>query len=122
MGLIQQVVLVLTLGVAMAGADSRWAVRYNPNVMERVAHVRRMEVVPCMAAHPTYPLGTWLLIEGVDTGIREACRVTDVSHPRDRARHIRTRRIELSYAASLRICKRGWSGAARDCKVLVREL
>jgi hypothetical protein len=75
--------------------------------MERVARNRDMPQEQCMVSSPIHPLGTWLWVYGKNTGNLELCFVTDISHPRDRERHIRTRRvIELGYNEALRMCGR----------------
>lgn len=94
--------------------------RYDPGVFGEVARNRGMSIVPCMASHPTLPLGTWIEVEGpVGTDI---ARVTDTSAPKDRERHIRTRRIEFSYGCSRHICGQHWQGAAAECPVSWRTL
>lgn len=115
-----QAAAALALGAAMAGADVRYAVRYDPGSMERVSANRNMPIVGCMLAHPTLDLGVWVLVEGAQTGVRRRCRVTDTSQPQDKARHIRTRLIELDDASARAICPRGWQGKRSECKVLVR--
>ena len=82
-----------------------YAPRYAPGVMERVARNRHMSIVPCMVSSPVLPLGTWVIVHGKNTDRVLECRVTDVSHPRDKARHLRTKRvIELGYASAEAIC------------------
>lgn len=103
----------------MVGADVRYAVRYDPGGMEHVSEVRKLPIVDCMFAHPTLPIGTWAFVEGAQTGVRRRCRVTDTSQPQDKARHIRTKLIELDYWSSLAICPVGWQGARRECMVRV---
>ena len=82
-----------------------YAPRYDKNVMERVAHKRHMTIVPCMVSSPYYGLGTWVYVWSHNKKILRHCRVADVSHPRDRERHIRTKRIvELSYEMAIELC------------------
>lgn len=82
-----------------------YAPRYDPGVMERVAHNRRMAVVPCMVSSPYYGLGTWVYVWSQNKKILRHCRVTDVSAPQDAPRHKRTRRIvELSYELAAELC------------------
>lgn len=110
--------LVVTLTSAPNPPRETWfAVRYNPGVMERVSRNRKLPVVDCMLAHPTLKIGAWAWVEGQKTDVRRRCRVTDTSHPRDRARHIRTRRIELDYESSRAICGGWWKGKATECPV-----
>lgn len=97
-----------------------YAVRYAPGLMERVSERRGMEVVGCMVASPTHPLGAWLTITG-PTGTRLRCRVTDTSQPRDRARHIRTKRIEVDYKSGFVLCGQQWQGKASECPVSIDD-
>lgn len=120
--MIRALLLLAILVHAIGGHDTppeptHWAVRYNPGVMERVSRNRKLPIVSCMLAHPTLAIGTWVEIEGITTGRKERCRVTDTSHPRDKARHIRTKRIELDYASSRRLCGSRWKGKASECPV-----
>lgn len=100
-------ILQLAMVLAMCGADCQVGVapRYAPGLMERVADNRGMAHAACMVSSPTYPLGTRLMVYGVATHTLLDCVVTDVSHPRDRARHIRTRRVvELGFIEAVRLC------------------
>jgi hypothetical protein len=97
---------LLTL-LALLGGEcvEGYAPRYSPGVMERVARTRDLEPVGCMVSSPTYPIGTWLYLYGKNTAALRYCRVTDVSAPKDRARHLRTKRVvELSYEAARDLC------------------
>lgn len=120
MGLVAHAALALALGAALVGADVRYAVRYAPGIFEQVAERRGIEPVSCMVAHPTEPIGTWLIVEGVRTGVRLRCRVLDVSAPADRARHIRLKRIEVDPASGAKLCGAQWHGKASECMVRVR--
>ena len=79
-----------------------------------------MPVVPCMVASPTLPIGSWIWIWGPNTHTLRHCRVTDTSEDRDRARHIRMRRVELGHSEAISLCGRA---AMRDrpeqCKIIV---
>lgn len=108
----------MSLGAAMMGAETRYAVRYNPGVFEAVAARRGMDVQPCMIAHPTAPIGSWLLVEGK---VRLKCQMVDVSAPQDRARHIRLKRIEVDPKSGALLCGAEWQGKASECKVLVKS-
>jgi hypothetical protein len=95
--------VVLYGGEVMSGV----APRYSKGVMERVSRNRDLPLAGCMVSSPYYDVGEWVLVYGVNTDRALRCRITDVSHPRDRARHIRTRRVtELSYEAALALCGR----------------
>jgi hypothetical protein len=122
---VEQLLLLLAAWAAM-GADiySGFAPHYSPGLMQRVARNRDMSVVACMVSSPRYKLGTWLVVIGLNTGNVERCRVTDVSHPRDIARHRRTKReVEFSFETALRMCG---AKAIRDrperCPVIVVNL
>ena len=118
--MIRSLLAVALLALATSSAperETRFAVRYAPGVMERVSRNRKLPIVDCMLAHPTLPLGQWVWIEGQTTGAGRRCRVTDVSHPRDKARHIRTKRIELDYTSSAALCGAKWKGKATECPV-----
>lgn len=96
---------------------------YSEGVMEQVARNRGMPIQDCMTSSPRYPIGTWVLITGQETGVSEECIVTDVSHPRDRARHLREgTEAELSYQAAKRICGETRNGRPKNCRVRVRLL
>lgn len=116
MSLAVKALLILALG---AGGDTRWAVRYDPGGMARVAQRRHLPITPCMFAHPTLPIGTRVRILGLRTGHAELCDQVDTSEAIDRARHIRLKRIELGYDEALRICGKSWGGAAVECPVSV---
>ena len=108
--------LILALGVW----HPAYAVRYDPGLFGQVARNRGMAIVPCMAAHHSLPLGTWIEAEG--PGGRVVARITDTSAPGDRARHRRLKRMEFSYACSLDLCPPGWQGAAVECPIDWRTL
>lgn len=115
-GAIVKAALILALGVWHPAQ----AVRYDPGVFGQVARNRGMSVVPCMAAHHSLPLGTWIEVEG-PAGAATA-RITDVSAPEDVERHKWLRRIEFSYGCSKHICGQHWQGAAAECSVSWRTL
>lgn len=99
--------------------ESGYAPHYRPGLMAQVSRRRDMPVVACMVSSPVHPLGAWLWVYGERTGALLHCRVTDISHPRDRARHIRTRRVvELDWSVTTQLC-----GSTReraiDCPVMV---
>jgi hypothetical protein len=99
----------ILLAVVLYGGEmmSGFAPRYSPGVMERVARNRGMDVAGCMVSSPFYDIGTRVIVYGRNTDRALSCVVVDVSHPRDRARHIRTKRVvELGYPAALALCGR----------------
>jgi hypothetical protein len=60
-----------------------------------------------MVSSHTYEVGTMLWVYGKNTDVLLHCRVTDISAPKDRQRHIRTGRvIEAGYTEAIRLCGR----------------
>jgi hypothetical protein len=109
---------VLHGGVIQSG----YAPHYSPRLMARVAQLRDMAPAACMVSSPVWPLGTRLWVYGEKTQALLHCTVTDVSHPRDRERHIRTKRVvELSFEVTEALC-----GSTKerviDCPVTVVRL
>jgi hypothetical protein len=93
--------------VAIYGGEvmSGYAPRYAKGVMERVSRNRDLPLVGCMVSSPYYEVGTRVIVYGSNTDRALSCRVTDVSAPKDRARHIRTRRVvELGFSEAQRLC------------------
>jgi hypothetical protein len=87
--------------------------------MTKVARARDMAPVGCMVSSPVHPIGTWVYVYGKRTGVLLYCRVTDVSHTKDQARHLRTHRIvELSYEVAEVLCGSTRERAV-DCPVMV---
>lgn len=97
---------------------------YNPGKMERVSRIRGMPLVACMVSSPYEPLGTILSVYGSNTGTTLECRVTDVSGPRDRARHIKKGyAVELDYISAGKICGKGFAKRSpKSCPVKVTVL
>ena len=116
----------LLLFVAIWGGDVHqgFAPRYAKNVMERVARARDLPIVGCMVSSPRYPIGTWVYVYGFNTDTLLRCRVTDVSHTHDRARHLRTKReVELGFEAARKLCGEAAMRARPEaCPVLVVRL
>lgn len=102
--------------------------RYAPWVMQRVAIKRHLAFrshggLCGMATDLPYPLGSFLHVEGVRTGIGRDCQIIDVSQTRDRARHVHARLIELDAPSALAICgKRFYRSRAKECPVIVTEI
>ena len=114
----------LLLLVSMVGGQvyEGFAPHYSPKLMAKVAHRRDIVAEGCMISSARHPIRTKLYVYGVRTGELLTCIVVDVSHPRDKARHIRTgREIEVSWEDALRIC-----GSRRerptDCPVIVVQI
>lgn len=90
--------------------------------MAQVARNRGMETSACMVSSPIYPLGTHVWVYGVATGVLLPCTVVDVSHPRDKARHIRTGRVvEISHENAVALCGTT-KGSVKECPVRVYKL
>jgi hypothetical protein len=116
---------ILTMAALMGWAvQEGFAPRYAPGVMETVARNRDMPRVGCMISSPTLPLGSWVYVWGVRSKVLRHCRITDVSAPKDRQRHIRTQRIaELSFDAALAICGVEYiDSQSKECPILVIRL
>lgn len=101
--------LGLSLGAVLMGAQpalpsTLYAAHYRPGLMEQVARRRNMTLVDCMISSPWHPLNTWMRIESNVNGEIAYCRTTDVSAPRDRARHKRRQLIELDWQTAKRLC------------------
>ncbi len=114
----------LLILAAMIGGDvtTGYAPHYRPGLMAEVAERRGIEQTACMVYSPVYPLGTRLWVYGERTGTLLRCTVVDVSHPRDKARHLRTKRVvELSYEVTRALCGTV-KGMARECPVIVVKL
>lgn len=109
---------VIALGMQ---THTGYAVHYSPNLMEQVSHNRGMEIVPCMISSPRYELNQWLYVYGHNTGKTLLCRTTDVSHPKDKPRHLEQNLlVELDYNSNWSIC--GSDKIRRiDCTVSVVE-
>ncbi len=101
--------LILALGAGSLGVDrSGWnehiAAHYSKGLMDRVAVRRGLPVTDCMLASPLHPIGAWVEVWGLNTNERQMCQVVDTSQPRDRARHIRTRLVELRWESAALLC------------------
>jgi hypothetical protein len=91
--------------IVLARYTVGYAAHYGPGVMERVARKRKMPIVSCMISSPTLLIGTWVYVRGQNTNTILHCRVTDVSAPKDKKRHIHAQLIaELNYGATINIC------------------
>lgn len=101
-----------------------FAPHYAPGLMEKVARKRGMPTSGCLASSPLYPLGTVVHVHATRLDKHATCRIVDQSHPRDRARHIRTRRIlELSWPDAKRLCGLRFVGQEppEHCPVIIQE-
>jgi hypothetical protein len=120
MALIRLYILLGLMGGTVGEYTSPY---YAKGVMERVARNRDMPIVPCMIASPTIPIGSWVWVYGRNTGVVRECRVTDTSAQKDRARHIKLRRIELSWEAAVSLCGRAaMKDRPEHCPILVIKI
>jgi len=93
--------------LALHGGESMdgYAPRYAKGVMERVVRHRDLPWAACNVSSAYYPVGTRVWVVSWNTHQVRQCRIADVSHPRDVARHRRTKRvIEAGYEESKWIC------------------
>jgi hypothetical protein len=112
-----QLLLILIGGAGPV--EVGFAPHYAPAGMRAVAERRNLRPAACMVASPHYAIGDWVWLYGLQTRRLLRCQVVDVSAPKDRARHHRTRRVvELSYENTRAVC-----GALREradhCPVVV---
>jgi hypothetical protein len=99
-----------------------YAPHYAPGLMARVARNRDLAPIVCQVSRPRGPIGGWVWVFGERTGALLHCQVVDVSHPRDLARHIRTRRVvEISHENAAQLCGTT-KGSVKECPVLVIAL
>lgn len=102
-----------------------YAPHYGIGVMERVSKVRKLPLVPCMVSSPYQKIGTWVRVESlIDNDVLD-CRVTDVSAPKDRPRHIASHwAVELDFTSAKLLCNISRVGQepARKCPVKVTVL
>lgn len=102
-----------------------YAPHYGVNVMERVAIKRDLPIVHCMVSSPYEQIGTWVTVRSRVNGKVLACRVTDVSANKDRARHKRLKRvIELNWTSAKILCELRYVGekSPKQCPVEVTVL
>lgn len=115
--------LILGLGVG-AVAQSGYAARYAPGVMQRVARVRHIPAEPCMVALTSARRitgGQHVLVVGKRTGTARWCVVVDLPQDRDRkALEQRKIVVELDRESAQAICGSVMEGP-RQCPVLVWE-
>jgi hypothetical protein len=118
MGLVTKLAVVWGMGMGSMGWSGHIAAHYAPGVFVRVEMVRGLPHAACNFASPTHPIGAWRSVEGVRTGVRLRCRVSDTSQPEHRRRHLDLRLIELDYDSARAICG-STRLANRDCPVRV---
>ncbi len=120
---LEQLYRLLLLAALWGGAvSSGFAPHYRPGLMAEVAERRDIEQTACMVSSPVYPLGTRLWVYGERTGALLRCTVVDVSQKRDKARHLRTRRVvEVSWEVTRVLCGTV-KGSSSECPVVVIRL
>lgn len=123
--IIRLALLLSLVNLELTREISGYAAHYADGVMERVAHNRKMSVVPCMIAGVHIPLGRWVEVVSGKTGHAEYCRVTDVTAPKDIAKMDRRGIIiELGWPEAKRFCQLKYvrQEPPRACPVTVRFL
>lgn len=110
--------LYILVGLGLATCADAYAPHYAKGLMAHVASRRDIAPALCMISSAQYEVGTWLAVYGRNTGVLRWCKVVDVSGLKDRARHIRMRRlIEIAYENVIEIC--GNWGRSADCPVII---
>jgi hypothetical protein len=118
-GLISGAALILALG--QTGWERGYATHYRQGLFEQVADNRGMPRARCMVADDRTPLGAFVAIRGARTGVLLRCQTTDVSAPKDKARHLRDGLVELDYHSGRAICGKWFAERWRNCPVWVRR-
>lgn len=114
--------LLVAAAMSSGVVDSGYAPHYAKNVMEQVARNRDIAPAACMVSRPRGPIGGWVWVYGERTGALLRCKIVDVSHPADLARHERTGRVaELSFAVAGVICG-STHGRVDECPVTIIEV
>ena len=108
----------LVWGLGMTGWEAGHATRYAETLMHEVAANRNMPVADCMVAYDLARLGDFVWVRSRGTGRLLYCQVTDVSAPKDRARHVRANLIELDFSSARQICV-DHDGPWRLCRVAI---
>lgn len=122
--LILRAVLALSVGAGTQPEHTYYSgflVYYAKGVFERVERNRGLPHVKCNVASPRHKIGTWVWVEGVETGKRLRCRVSDTSKPEHRAGHIKRKIFEMDYTSAHAICIPGWQGAAKECRIRISQ-
>ncbi len=78
---------------------------YSDGLFERVAAHRGLSTTAdCYISSDWHHLGEWVVVYGANTDRTLVCLVADVSHPRDKARHVRAGLFELDFNAAATLC------------------
>jgi hypothetical protein len=96
-----------------------FATHYDLGLFEVVRLNRGLPKANCYTSSDWHELGSFVEVEGLRTGVRRVCQVTDVSAPPDRARHMRVGLVELDYRSAQVICGRAFRSRWRECPVVV---
>lgn len=102
-GLVVKAVLLLSIGTG--GWHDGIAAHYAPGLFQRVAARRGLPTdAGCYISSDWHDIGQWVVVYGRNTGRFVHCLVADVSHPRDRERHMRASLFEVDFRAALTLC------------------
>lgn len=116
MGLIQKILLILSLGAQLQTAN---LAHYSPGLMQKVSRNRHLPIVSCMISSPRHKIGDWVEIYGKNTNKKLRCRVTDTSAPKDKARHLKNKLIESDYWSAYLLCG-STKLSNKECPILIR--
>ena len=128
--------LRLLIFVALHGGvwHAGHAPHYDKGLMEQVSRNRDLPIVACMISSPRYPIGTWVWVFGLNTGVLLHCRVTDESadmdtsglsrRESDRQRHKRLGwEAELGNTEARRLCGiKAMRDPPKGCPIVVIRL
>jgi len=117
--MIASALLALVLAV---GPIRGYATHYDLGLFEVVRLNRGLPVAACYTSSDWHELGSFVEIEGLRTGVRRVCQVSDVSKPQDRTRHMRVGLFELDYNSAKAVCKQYFLSRWKDCPVIVRSV
>lgn len=116
------VALLVISSAVLSPPIEGYATHYAPGLFARVARNRGLPPADCHIASDWHPLGARVLVEGRRTGVVRVAQVSDVSAPKDRARHMWAKLVELSYACAQAVCGAAFGGPWRWCPVVVRAM
>lgn len=74
-----------------------------------------------MVSRPRGPIGGWVWVYGGNTGNLLRCKIVDISHPKDLARHIKLKRVvEIAHENARDLCGTT-KGNVKECPVTIIE-
>lgn len=114
------VAVIFAIVLSPPGPIEGYATHYALGLFEKVRLNRGLPAADCHIASDWHPLGSFVAIEGQRTGVRRIAQVSDVSAPKDRARHMRDGLVELSYRCAQDVCGVAFAGPWRWCPVRVQ--